>query len=129
MLRVVCAFIQKDGKYLITKRPLHKSEALKWEFPGGKIEEEEREEDAITREIKEELCIKINPLKRLAHVHIGQHGKEFVLIGWLCEWVEGDIVLTEHIECRWVTFSELDQFQLSEADILLVGQVSPYMLG
>jgi len=128
MLRVVCAFIKKNGKYLITKRPLHKSEALKWEFPGGKIEEEEREEDAITREIREELSISIKPLKRLAHAQVNQHGKEFVLIGWLCEWVDGDIVLTEHIDSRWVTFSELEQFELSAADISLIGQVSPSML-
>jgi len=128
MLQVVCAFIQKDGKYLITKRPPGKSEALKWEFPGGKIEEGEREEDSIIREIREELFITIKPIKRLAHVHMNKQGKGFMLIGWLCDWVEGDITLTEHVDSRWVSFSELQQFDLSAADISLIGQVPPSML-
>ncbi len=128
MLQVVCAFIQKDGRYLITKRPPDKSEALKWEFPGGKIEEGEREEDSIIREIREELSITIKPLKRLAHVHMHKQGKEFMLIGWLCDWVEGDITLTEHVDSRWVYFSELQQFDLSAADISLIRQVPPFML-
>jgi len=128
MLRVVCALIQKDGKYFIAKRPAHKPEALKWEFPGGKVEEGETDEEALCREIREELSIGVNALKKLAQVHLKQQGKELVLVGWLCEWVEGDISLTEHTESRWVPFSEIQQFALSAADISLIGQIRPSML-
>ena len=52
---VVCAVIIRDGRVLIAQRPAHKHLALKWEFPGGKVEPGESAEAAIVREIREEL--------------------------------------------------------------------------
>ncbi len=56
---VVCALLHHRGKYLIAQRPTHKSLPGLWEFPGGKVKPEESHEQALTRELKEELCLSI----------------------------------------------------------------------
>src|ERR1700726_2701617 len=57
MKRVVAALIVKDGKLLVCQRTRHQTMPLKWEFPGGKIEEGEQPRDALRRELEEELGI------------------------------------------------------------------------
>jgi len=57
MKQVVAALIQKDGKLLVCQRTRHQTMPLKWEFPGGKIEEREQPRDALRRELQEELGI------------------------------------------------------------------------
>src|SRR5260370_15223530 len=57
MKRVVAALIMKDGKVLVCQRTRHQTMPLKWEFPGGKIEEGEQPRDALRRELEEELGI------------------------------------------------------------------------
>jgi 8-oxo-dGTP diphosphatase len=57
MKRVVAAVIEKDGKLLVCQRTRHQTMPLKWEFPGGKIEEGEQPRDALRRELEEELGI------------------------------------------------------------------------
>lgn len=67
MIQVICAIILKDNKILVTQRSEKMSLPLKWEFPGGKLEIYENEIDCIKREIKEELNIEIEVLKRLSN--------------------------------------------------------------
>src|SRR5437667_11891504 len=57
MKRVVAALIEEDGKLLVCQRTRHQTMPLKWEFPGGKIEEGEQPRDALRRELEEELAI------------------------------------------------------------------------
>ena len=57
MKRVVAALIVKDGKFLVCQRTRHQTMPMKWEFPGGKIEEGEQPRDAMRRELEEELGI------------------------------------------------------------------------
>ena len=65
MLKVVAALIKKDNKILIAKRSTGNKDVIgKWEFPGGKVEENETEEQAIEREIKEEFDILVNAYKK-----------------------------------------------------------------
>lgn len=63
--KVVSAWIEKEGKVLLVKRPLHKKRGGLWEFPGGKIEKGETPEEAIIRELKEELGLIGEPEKIL----------------------------------------------------------------
>lgn len=65
MITVVCAIIIKDGKILITQRSEFMSLPLKWEFPGGKLEDYESPEECLRRELKEELNINIHVLEKL----------------------------------------------------------------
>ena len=66
MINVVAAIIKKNNYYLIVKRNKNKHLGLKWEFPGGKVEKNETFEDALRREIKEELDIKINIIEKFS---------------------------------------------------------------
>jgi ADP-ribose pyrophosphatase len=65
-IHVVAAIIKKDNKYLIVQRNKNKHLGLKWEFPGGKVDENESFESALKREIQEELSIEINIYKKIA---------------------------------------------------------------
>src|SRR2546423_15133048 len=68
MKQVVAALILRDGKVLICQRTLHQPMALKWEFPGGKIEPGEQPKAALKRELEEELGINANIGQEVAHV-------------------------------------------------------------
>ena len=63
---VVAAIIKKDNQYLIVQRNKYKHLGLKWEFPGGKVHENETFKEALSREIKEELDIMINVYEKIA---------------------------------------------------------------
>ena len=65
-INVVAAIIKKDNQYLITQRNKNKHMGLRWEFPGGKVNENENFEEALKREIKEELNIRINIYEKIA---------------------------------------------------------------
>ena len=66
--RVVAAVIEKDGKLLVCQRTRHQTMPLKWEFPGGKIEEGEQPRDALRRELEEELGIHARSATKIARV-------------------------------------------------------------
>jgi 8-oxo-dGTP diphosphatase len=72
IIQVLAAVIIKDNKILCTQRGEHKYDYLanKWEFPGGKMETGESQEETIRREIREELSMEIEPIKRvMSHIH------------------------------------------------------------
>lgn len=120
MLSVVCAVILHEGKVLITQRPAHKSNPLKWEFPGGKVEPGESQQDALVREIKEELSIDIHPVAALGPA---VSLRDISLSAWRCLYAGGSIQLNEHSNCRWVAVASVGKYDLSDADILLL----PYL--
>ncbi len=123
MIQVVCAVIEKNGLLLATRRPAHKKEGLKWEFPGGKIESGETEEIALAREINEELSIDVLPSKKLASITLATP-YPIQLVAWKCEWITGEIKLTEHVAYRWISLDELGTIDLSEADRMLLPELS-----
>jgi 8-oxo-dGTP diphosphatase len=67
MINVTCAIILVDSKILVTQRSEKMKLPLKWEFPGGKLELDEKEDDCVMREIKEELNIEIKVLNKLSN--------------------------------------------------------------
>lgn len=115
MISVVCAVLKKGSCLLVAKRPAHKKEGLKWEFPGGKVEDGESEEEALQREILEELSIDVIPRERIAVTNIAGSAP-MQLIAWLCTPKSGKIRLTEHVAFRWVDFEELEELELSKGD-------------
>lgn len=121
MINVVAAIIKNgEGKILITQRNLKKSQGGLWEFPGGKIEKGETREEAIIREIKEELTIKINVESYLGEKVFEYPEKSINLIALNCRVKSGNIYLTEHEEARWVEKEELNSFEFAPADIFIV---------
>ena len=121
MINVVAAIIKNgEGKILITQRNLKKSQGGLWEFPGGKIEKGETREEAIIREIKEELTIEINVESYLGEKVFEYPEKSINLIALNCRVKSGNIYLTEHEEARWVKKEVLNSFEFAPADIFIV---------
>lgn len=116
-VRVVAALIALDNKYLIAKRSTGKKESLgKWEFPGGKVAYNEDDWQAISREIKEELSIKIKPSKLLG-TDIHEYSDRIIELNlYECHYLDGDIVLREHSEYRWVLMKDLLKYDLCAGD-------------
>lgn len=121
MINVVAAVIKDDsGKILITQRNLKKSQGGLWEFPGGKIEPNETKEQAIIREIKEELTIDINVKNYIDEKIFTYPEKDINLIALECSIINGNIELLEHEDYRWVSSSELENFEFAPADMFIV---------
>lgn len=120
LIDVVCAVILKEDKILVTQRSEFMSLPLKWEFPGGKMEHEEKEEEALHREIMEELNIRILILKKLPTVM--EVGEDFSinLIPYLTKYLDGEIILEEHHAFRFVSVSQLEELDWAAADIPVV---------
>ena len=121
MINVVAGVIRnEEGKILITQRNLKKAQGGLWEFPGGKIEPNETREDAIVREIREELEIDIEVEKYLAEKVFNYPEKDINLIALECRKVNGEIKLLEHEDYKWVTNKELENFKFAPADIFII---------
>ena len=112
---VVAAIIQNpQGQYLCCKRGDWKSAPSKWEFPGGKPEANESLEDALTREIREELGVEIRVLRQFDRSTTG----EIDLVCFVCELVdEVPTSSTDHSELRWVPEDELSKLDWAEPDL------------
>lgn len=121
MKHVVAALIVQDGKILVCQRTRHQPMPLKWEFPGGKIEEGEQPRDALHRELDEELGIdaKIgDEVRRLRHDYKG--GGAVELRFFVVREYKGELENRIFREIRWADRSELPSFDFLEADLDLV---------
>jgi 8-oxo-dGTP diphosphatase len=121
MKRVVAALIFKDGRVLVCQRTRHQTMPLKWEFPGGKIEEGEQPRAALHRELDEELGIdaKIGEeVSRIVHEYPG--GGSVELRFFVVREYHGKIENRIFREIRWSLRSELPSYDFLEADLELV---------
>ena len=121
MKRVVAALILKDDKVLACQRTRHQVMPLKWEFPGGKIEEGEQPRDALRRELEEELGIEAeigNEVSRIVHHYPG--GGSVELRFYEVHQYKGEIENRIFREVRWVERTELTGLDFLEADLTLV---------
>ena len=121
MKRVVAALILKDDKILACQRTRHQVMPLKWEFPGGKIEEGEQPRDAMRRELEEELGIEAtvgDEVARIVHEYPG--GGSVELRFYVVRSYKGELENRIFREIRWVDRSELTALDFLEADLTLV---------
>jgi 8-oxo-dGTP diphosphatase len=121
MKRVVAALIMKNGKILACQRTRHQVMPLKWEFPGGKIEEGEQPRDALRRELEEELGITAaigEELVRVVHEYPG--GGSVELRFYDVRSYEGEIENRIFREIRWVEREQLSQLDFLEADVTVL---------
>lgn len=124
MIKVVAALIEKDGKYLIARRSTGDKNVLgKWEFPGGKVKENESEEHAIEREIKEEFEMDIKANKFLINNICEYPTKTIDLRLYECEYLSGKFHLHDHSEYRFVNKEDILKYDLCPADISLAEYV------
>jgi 8-oxo-dGTP diphosphatase len=121
MKRVVAALIVRDDKLLACQRTRHQPMPLKWEFPGGKIEEGEQPRDAMRRELEEELGIIADvgtEVVRLVHEYPG--GGSVELRFFEVRHYKGEVENRIFREIRWVTRKDLLKLDFLEADLGLV---------
>lgn len=119
--RVVAALIVKDAKVLICQRTRHQTMPLKWEFPGGKIEEGEQPRDALRRELEEELGIDAQVGEEVARIcHRYRTGNSVELRFYLVRRYQGEIENRIFRDVRWSAPSELPEYDFLEADLTLV---------
>ena len=120
-LYVVAAIIKKDNKILATQRGYGEFEGL-WEFPGGKIEDGETKEEALVREIKEELNADII-VEKFALDLEWQYPNFYLYMSCFECVLESDIELLEHMGARWLSLDKLDSVEWIEADIKAVNYI------
>jgi 8-oxo-dGTP diphosphatase len=121
MKRVVAALIWKHGKVLICQRTRHQSMPLKWEFPGGKIEEGEQPRDALRRELDEELGIAAvigDEVARLRHEY--PNGSSVELRFYDVREYSGELENRIFRDVVWADPAKLPSFNFLEADLKLV---------
>ena len=125
-IEVVAAVIIQDGKVLCVQRPQNDKAyiSLKWEFPGGKVEVGENREDALLREIQEELAAEIHELQYLMTVEHSYPDFHLTMHAYICALKQGEITLREHVDMKWLATEDLDQLDWAEADLPVVKQLS-----
>lgn len=127
-VEVVCALIQnEEGKTFCCKRGPGRALANKWEFPGGKIEQNETKEEALVREIKEELK---SDIEIISYIGVSNHEyldieKPFsiTMYAYLCKLINGNLELTEHIDSCYADVTEMKLMDFAAADIPLIDTV------
>src|ERR1019366_1203489 len=118
MKRVVAGLIFQDGKILVCQRTRHQTMPLKWEFPGGKIEEGEQPRDALHRELEEELGIDAtigDEVSRIRHEY--PNGAAVELRFFVVREYGGELENRIFREIRWAAACELPSFDFLEADL------------
>lgn len=121
MKRVVAALIAKDDKLLVCQRTRHQTMPLKWEFPGGKIEEREQPRDALRRELEEELGILATIGDEVARIqHEYPNGGMVELRFFVVREYQGEIENRIFKDIQWAAPRDLPAFDFLEADLTLV---------
>jgi len=119
------ALVDADNRVLIAKRPESKSMAGLWEFPGGKLEAGENPEEALIRELREELAIEVcdtclAPFTFASHAYGSFH---LLMPLFLCRKWDGEVQAKEDQELKWVRAMRLTDYPMPEADLPLI----PYL--
>lgn len=125
VLVAACALADIDGRVLIAQRPEGKSLAGLWEFPGGKVEEGERPEQTLIRELKEELDIDVAeaclaPLTFASHSYETFH---LLMPLYVCRKWRGTLKTREHQALAWVKPVRLGDYAMPPADIPLIAHL------
>jgi len=123
MIIVIAGIIESDGKILIARRKKGKKLEGRWEFPGGKIEQNEKAEDCLKREIKEELNIEIDVFDKIAESEYKYEFGLFKVLAFHARYLNGDIQLNDHDEIKWIELKDLSNYNFVEADISIIQQI------
>lgn len=125
-VRVVAAIIIENDKVFSTQRGYGEFKDG-WEFPGGKIEPGETPEEAIVREIKEELDTEVEVIELLDTVEYDYPNFHLSMGCFICKIKSGDLVLKEHEAAKWLTKDTLGSVEWLPADMGLVGEIEKYL--
>lgn len=124
-VEVAAAIVMDQGAILCVQRGKNKLSYIseKFEFPGGKIEKGETLKETVVRELKEELMLEVLPKKKLITVKHQYPDFHLTMHAFLCTCSTRNLKLTEHIDYRWLSPSELPPLDWAAADIPIVEQI------
>ena len=130
VLVAACALVDPDGRVLLAQRPPGKSMAGLWEFPGGKVEPNARPEEALIRELKEELSIAVRepclaPLTFASHCYPEFH---LLMPLYICRRWEGFVSAQEGQAIQWVRAQDLRNYEMPAADVPLIPALRDLLL-
>ncbi len=125
VLVAACALIDADGRVLLAQRPQGKTMAGMWEFPGGKIEQGERPEETLIRELKEELGIDVKEACLAPFAFASHSYDDFHLLMplYLCRRWDGVATAREGQTLNWVRPRDMGKYPMPPADVPLVSQL------
>lgn len=122
-LNVVAAIIIKDNKIFTAQRPNKGEVGLKWEFPGGKIEKGEKEEEALFREIQEEFDTDLEIGKKIITISHQYSDFKVIMSGYFCTIKNGNLKLKEHLDSKWLPLDSIENVDWAPADIPIMEEV------
>ena len=125
-VRVVAAIIINDGKVFATQRGYGEFKDG-WEFPGGKIDAGETPEEALVREIKEELDTEVEVKELLETVEYDYPKFHLSMDCFICKIKAGELALKEHEASKWLTKETLDSVEWLPADLELIEKIENYL--
>ena len=116
-IKVVAAVIKQDDKILIARRRKGKHLELKWEYPGGKLKNTEKEDAALKRELREEFSIEATIGEYLTESFYEYGSVNINLKAYLVESFSGDLKLVDHDKIEWIKIEEIKKYDFAPADI------------
>ncbi len=122
---VTAALLTRGNSVLIARRKVGQKQEGQWEFPGGKLEQDEKLAACLQREIREELCVEIRVGEVFATSDYHYEHGTIHLVAMKAEIVSGTLRPTVHDELRWVPVEELLHYPLSPADIPIAQKLNP----
>ena len=125
-IKVVAAVIKRNNKIFVTQRGYGEFKDG-WEFPGGKVEKGETKEEALIREIKEELDTVIKVDSYLDTIEYDYPDFHLSMDCFVCSIVEGHLVLKEHEDSKWIKKEEIDTLNWLPADLIILDKVKEMM--
>ncbi len=129
VVRVPCAIIEHDGKVLAGQRSAALSFPLQWEFPGGKQEENETDEETLFREIREELDVDIEIIQKLPVTTKDQGWREIILVPFICKLQTFEMTLSEHEQIMWLDPQDLLSLNWTVGDLDIIKSYYTYLSG
>ena len=126
IIKVVAGLILQNDKLLISQRPNFKDHPLKWEFPGGKIKNDETNEEALIREINEELSINIINCEELISYNFNykDFNKRVFINFYLVNNFSGKVLNNFHKELKWIEIKDIREYDFLEGDLKIIDYIS-----
>ena len=122
-LIVTAALIRNNNKILIAQREKDSKHSLLWEFPGGKLEENETPESCLKREILEELNLEIGVTDIFKVVYYKYPERDILLLCYTCELLGGEVFALECNDFKWILIEELEKFSFVGADLPIIDKI------
>ena len=121
--KVIAAIIRKDNKYLLAQRAKKDIFYGKWEFPGGKLEDGETDEQCLRRELYEELQITAEIGDYFCSSFFEYKGQSMEMRAYFVDSFSGEIILHEHQQIHWVEMKDLASYDVPEPDRPIINKL------